>query len=334
MECMRQAAIERLRAQGHQDFGFYPTPLEAMDGLRRALGPAAPRLLIKRDDYTGFGLGGNKVRKLEYELAPEIVRGADLLITAGGTGSNHARVTAAAAARLGLECVLVLNGAPPEPPRGNAFLQRLFGARIESVGSRPERATRMQEIAADAARRGQRAIVVPLGASTPQGALGYVRAGLELGEQLRTLPPAAGKSWLFLSASSGGTLAGLLVGLQLAQLDAIQIVGVSPDDPGPEIAQTAITIGRAAGQLIGYQLELRAGQPIVLDDYVGAGYGIPTRDSQHAIELFAHTEGIVLDPVYSAKAAAGLIDWIEQRRIAPDDTVIFWHTGGHPALFT
>src|SRR5688572_2916678 len=142
-------AVDRLQSIAGQNFGFYPTPLEELGRLRASLGAGAPRLLIKRDDYTGFALGGNKVRKLEYELAPERVRDVDVLITAGGFGSNHARVTAAAAARLGKRCILVLNGTPPDPPRGNAFLQKLFGAEIVAVPDRAARNEKMVEIAAE-----------------------------------------------------------------------------------------------------------------------------------------------------------------------------------------
>ena len=331
---MKNAAIQRLLAHAHQNFGFYPTPIEELGRLRRALGSQAPRLLIKRDDYTGFALGGNKVRKLEYELAPERVRDVDLIITAGGVNSNHARVTAAAAARLGIECVLVLNGKPGDPPHGNQMLQRLFGARIEQVDSRTARTERMEQIAADAERAGKRVLAVPLGASTPHGALGYVRAGIELGEQFSTMQLDGGSVWIIVSASSAGTLAGLLLGLDLADLNSIHTIGVSPDDPGPQIAANARKIAFGAAQLMDYRLALSGDQPIVLDEYVGEGYGIPTPESQRAIELFAQMEGIVLDPVYSAKAAAAMIDWVVQRKFTPHDTVVFWHTGGHPALFT
>ena len=326
--------IERLLAIPRQNFGFYPTPLEELGRIRQQLGPNCPRLLIKRDDYTGFALGGNKVRKLEYELAPERVRDLDLVITAGGVNSNHARVTAAACARLGIECVLVLNGQPGDPPRGNAMLQRLFGARIVPVSSRVERTETMERLAAEATRAGKRVMVVPLGASTALGALGYARAALELRDQLASRPRRDGQLWLFVSASSAGTLAGLLLGLDLADLSHIRVVGVSPDDPGEQIAANARDIAQGAAQLIDYTLELPPDRPFVADQYVGEGYGIPTAESQEAIELFARNEGVVLDPVYSAKAAAGLIDWIRQGKLTADDNVIFWHTGGHPALFT
>ncbi len=336
-----KGSVDRLCAIPRQHFGFYPTPLEELANLRAALGEHAPRLLIKRDDYTGFALGGNKVRKLEYELAPERVRAVDVLITAGGFGSNHARVTAAAAARLGKRCILVLNGTPPDPPRGNALLQRLFGAEIVNVAERTQRATRMREIAAQLAQEGQRSLIVPLGASTPLGALGYARAALELEPQLALTTGregegprgTAGRVFLIVSASSAGTLGGLLLGLPLAQLDQVTPIGVSPDDPAAQIRNTAREIARGAAQLIDFELQLPDDYPIVADGYIGDGYGIPTPAAHEAIELFARNEGIVLDPVYSAKAAACLIDWVRRGEFRAADTVLFWHTGGHPALF-
>jgi 1-aminocyclopropane-1-carboxylate deaminase/D-cysteine desulfhydrase-like pyridoxal-dependent ACC family enzyme len=330
---MKARALQTLTAIARQQFGFYPTPLEELGRLRVELGARAPRLLVKRDDYTGFALGGNKVRKLEYELAPERVRDADVIVTSGGIGSNHARVTAAAAARLGVRCVLVLNGTPQTPPRGNALLQRLFGAEIIQVGSREERTTRVAEVAQQLREDGQNVVVVPLGASTPQGALGYVRAADELCEQLRTVQLDAGHLWIFVSASSAGTLAGLILGLQLADLEHVRLVGVSPDDSADQIRNTARTIAEGSAGIIGYSLTLPENSPIITDDYVGPGYGIPTKQSDEAITLFAQTEGIVLDPVYSAKTAAALIDWTRRGNFSPHDTVIFWHTGGWPAIF-
>jgi 1-aminocyclopropane-1-carboxylate deaminase/D-cysteine desulfhydrase-like pyridoxal-dependent ACC family enzyme len=330
---MKARALQTLTAIARQQFGFYPTPLEELGRLRVELGARAPRLLVKRDDYTGFALGGNKVRKLEYELAPERVRDADVIVTSGGIGSNHARVTAAAAARLGVRCVLVLNGTPQTPPRGNALLQRLFGAEIIQVGSREERTTRVAEVAQQLREDGQNVVVVPLGASTPQGALGYVRAADELCEQLRTVQLDAGHLWIFVSASSAGTLAGLILGLQLADLEHVRLVGVSPDDSADQIRNTARTIAEGSAGILGYSLTLPENSPIITDDYVGPGYGIPTKQSDEAITLFAQTEGIVLDPVYSAKTAAALIDWTRRGNFSPHDTVIFWHTGGWPAIF-
>jgi 1-aminocyclopropane-1-carboxylate deaminase/D-cysteine desulfhydrase-like pyridoxal-dependent ACC family enzyme len=326
--------IDRLQSIARQNFGFYPTPLEEMGRLRVLLGDRAPRLLIKRDDYTGFGLGGNKVRKLEYELAPERVRDVDVLITTGGFGSNHARVTAAAAARLGKQCILVLNGTPPKPARGNAFLQRFFGAEIVNVPDRAARNPKMAELASQLAAEGKRALVVPLGASTSQGALGYVRAAVELNEQIATTQLDNGKVVIIVSASSAGTLAGLLLGLSLTEMRHTQLIGVSADDPAEQVRQSALDIACGSAAMVGADFVPMDGEPTVTDAYVGGGYGVPTAASEEATELFAHNEGVALDPVYSAKAAACLIDWVRRGEFSPTDNVIFWHTGGWPSLLT
>ncbi|MBI4538492.1 MAG: D-cysteine desulfhydrase family protein [Gemmatimonadetes bacterium] len=336
-----QEAIERLRSVPRLALGFYPTPLEEAPRLRAALGPEAARLLIKRDDYTGFALGGNKVRKLEMLLAPERVRGVDTLITAGGVGSNHARVTAACAARLGMRCVLVLNGPPPEPPRGNALLHRWLGAEIVYVASRAERNPKMEEIADELRRAGGRPLIVPLGASTPLGSLGYALAALELERQLRALPepPAqheargGGSLWILVPSSSCGTLAGILLGSRLCALRDARIVGVSADEPADEILERARTLAEEARRLIGWQEPICDAVLEASDAFVGKGYAIPTPESDAAFHRFARSEGILLDPVYTAKAAAALLAWVKTGRFAPHDTVVFWHTGGQPALF-
>lgn len=315
--------------------GTYPTPLDEAPNLRRALGPRCPRILVKRDDLTGFGLGGNKVRKLEYELAPDRTEDVSCLVTTGGPQSNHARVTAAAAARLGLRCVLVINGTPPDPPTGNALLHRLSGAEVRVVTSREEREPAMAAVAGEIEASGGRALVVPLGASTPLGAIGYVRAALEFADQWRGVDPGpdSGRTWIFVAGSSGGTAAGLLLGLHRCSEAPVRLVAVSADVPADELLATATTIGQRAALLLGWDPALPADLLEASDAYVGVGYGIPTPASTAALRLFARTEGIILDPVYSAKAAAGMVDWIRRERITREDTVVFWHTGGFPALF-
>jgi 1-aminocyclopropane-1-carboxylate deaminase/D-cysteine desulfhydrase-like pyridoxal-dependent ACC family enzyme len=324
-------ALERLRAQARQQLGFYPTPLEELGRLRVALGERAPRLLVKRDDYTGFALGGNKVRKLEYELARARarLRCADhsgrlrlqpCTCDCGCSGSAASAVSWSSMARRRIR-------------RANALLQRLFGAEIVNVNSREERAPRMEELANDVARAGKRALVVPLGASTPLGSLGYVNAALELAEQLRTVQLGNGAISIVLSASSAGTLAGLLVGLKLADLGDVRLIGVSPDDPASDVRDTAVHIAHGAAELIGYNLFFDWGVPQVTDEFVGQGYGIPSRASVEATRMFAELEGIVLDPAYTSKAAACLIDFVRAGRFGAHETVIFWHTGGAPAVF-
>jgi L-cysteate sulfo-lyase len=304
------------------------TPVEPLARLRRALGPECPQLLIKRDDLLAFALGGNKVRKMQAIAAEARAAGATALITCGGVQSNHARVTAAAGAVLGLRVVLVLNGSTPATLSGNARLDALFGADVRYVASREERAPAMEAIADELRAGGDRPCVVPLGASTPTGALGFARAVGEIavaGVKADTIVHAT---------SSGGTQAGLIAGCALFGLRS-RVVGVSADDPASSLQQvvTALLEGMAerigaAHSTIGLDL------PVDVDDrFVGDGYGIPTPASTEALELVARTEGIVLDPVYTAKAMAGLLGRIRAGAFKKDETILFWHTGGVPGFF-
>jgi 1-aminocyclopropane-1-carboxylate deaminase/D-cysteine desulfhydrase-like pyridoxal-dependent ACC family enzyme len=329
---MDDAVLARLDSMPRQPFGFYPTPFERAPRLAHALSPQPPRLFLKRDDYTGFGLGGNKVRKLEYVLTPERMAHTDVIITSGGVQSNHARVTAACAAKLGKRCILVLNGARAAQPRGNALLQSMYGAEIVYVGSRDERAPRTELIAEELRVGGVRPLVVPIGASNGEGALGYVRAALELKAQLAEAG-TDGAVWVFISASSCGTLAGLLLGVTLAGMSHVQLVGMSADATAEEIVSESRRIAQEAGSLLGWKGALPEHAPLASAAFVGDGYGIPTPQSREAIEMFARLEGCVLDPVYSSKAAAGMIAWMRADRFDPQDTVVFWHTGGVPAVF-
>jgi D-cysteine desulfhydrase family pyridoxal phosphate-dependent enzyme len=320
----------RLDAIPRLHYGYYPTPLEELPRLRSALGPNAPRLFIKRDDYTGPGFGGNKVRKLEYVLAQAQADGAEIAITVGGEKSNHARVTAAICARLGLRCVLVLNAAAVghagwEP--ASLAVDKFYGAEIQRVTSRTERCSTMTALAEQFRAEGRCVIEIPLGASIPLGALGFVQAVAEAQKQLNAL--GVNLTHIFHSTSSGGTQAGLLAGCQLFGLDA-QVIGVSADDPADVIASDIATIIQGLGEML--EAPLR-GEATVLDQYIGPGYGVDSPESVAALELVARTEGLLLDPVYSAKAMAGLLDWIRQGKLTAADTVLFWHTGGQLALF-
>ncbi|HEX9710549.1 MAG TPA: pyridoxal-phosphate dependent enzyme [Candidatus Thermoplasmatota archaeon] len=331
-------AIRRLERLPRTPLAHLPTPLVPAPNLRADLGAGTPPLLLKLDSETGFALGGNKVRKLEHELAPPRLEGVTHLVTAGGVQSNHARVTAAAAARLGLRSILVLSGQPSEPPRGNALLHRLLGAEVVGVGDGAEREPAMQEAAARVEREGGRALVVPIGASTPLGALGYARAALELDDQLdgATAGGEEGPSVrIFVSTSSCGTLAGLLAGLALLGRQNVTLVGVSADVPRNELLEETLRIARGALDLLDappppFPLETLVD---ATDEEVGDGYGIPTPASREALERMARTEGVVLDPVYTAKAAAGMLRWVRDGRLASAEAVVFLHTGGHPALF-
>lgn len=310
-----------------------PTPLVRVQALERALaeelGRPVPELLIKLDAYTGFGLGGNKVRKLEYVLSKDRLAGVTHLVTAGGVQSNHARVTAAAAARFGLRCVLVVSGDEPADPRGNARLQRMFGARVITVASRAERSATMLQVSEDISASGGEPMVIALGASTPLGALGYVRAAREFAEQaaIRRL----NRTTVFVSSSSCGTLAGLTAGFALAEAPLVDLVGVSADTPRDEMLTETRELARGALQLLGWPGDV-ASQPLdATDAHIGPGYGLATREADRATDLFGRFAGVVLDPTYTSKAAAGMLEWIRTGRVDAEGTVVFWHTGGWPA---
>ncbi len=329
------ARLELLDQLPRERLAVEPTPLVRALALERelaaTLGRAIPRILIKLDSYTGFAMGGNKVRKLEYVLAPERLEGVTHLVTAGGVDSNHARVTAAAAARLGLGCVLILNGEPPVAPRGNALLQRLFGAEIRMVRTRAERTPLMEIVADDIAAAGGRALVIPVGASTPLGALGYVRAGKELHGQLAELDPPVDAATVVIAASSCGTLAGLYLAISMLGAGHVRLFGVSADVSRAEILQDTVTLASGAGLRLGWSGELAREQLDATDAFVGDGYGIPTTESERAREMFGRYAGVLLDPTYTAKAAAAFLHAIRTAQIPPGHTAVFWHTGGWPS---
>lgn len=311
-----------------------PTPLVSVPRLRGALGPETPELYMKLDEETGFGLGGNKVRKMEHELAPTRLHGVTHLVTTGGTQSNHCRVTAAAAARLGLGCVLVVNGAVKDPPTGNALLHRILGAKIRHVADRSRRAGAVEAEVQRIAESGGKALAIPLGASTSLGALGYVRAALELHEQM---PASRDRDvHVILSSSSGGTLAGLMAGFALLERDDVHLLAVSADTPRGELLETATELAGGALERLDRSPELLEGvlkRVDASDAQVGEGYGVPTEAGHEATDLLARSEGVLVDPVYTAKAAAGMILAIREGRFPAGDRIVFLHTGGHVALF-
>lgn len=304
-----------------------PTPVEPLPRLSAVLG-GGPRLLIKRDDAIAFGFGGNKVRKLALVAARAMADGADTLITAGGVQSNHARATAAAAAKLGMRAVLVANGEAPERLTANALLDGLLGAEVVYVASRQDRAPAILEIAERLRAEGRRPFAIPIGASTPLGALAFVLAVAELVDQI----PAP--DVIVHATSSGGTQAGLVAGCRLLGLST-RVIGVSADDAAQSLQSQVRAIVSGIADLLEMDPEkLSRGTAIEVDDrFVGDGYGIPTDGSREAIELAARTEAIFLDPTYTAKAMAGLITYVRQQKFVEGQTVLFWHTGGQVGLF-
>jgi D-cysteine desulfhydrase family pyridoxal phosphate-dependent enzyme len=326
-----ELAIERFNAIPRLNCGVYPTPIEEASRFRQALGRNAPRVFIKRDDYTGPGFGGNKVRKLEYVLAKAVADGAEVVITSGGVKSNHARVTAAMCARLGLRCVLVLNSAAVTHEGlkpASLAVDELFGAEVVRVAGREERATTVESVAEKLRGEGKKVAIIPIGASIPLGALGFVRAVQETKAQIEAMNTRI--DYIFHSSSSGGTQAGIVAGRQLFDWREAQVVGVSPDDPSASISEEVGKIIRGVGDMLGARL---SDDVTVLDEYVGAGYGVPSAQGDEAIELLARTEGLILDPVYTAKAMAALIDRVRKGELTENDNVMFWHTGGQLALF-
>jgi 1-aminocyclopropane-1-carboxylate deaminase/D-cysteine desulfhydrase-like pyridoxal-dependent ACC family enzyme len=321
------AAVRRANEFSTVALGELPSPVEEANRLRAALGTRA-RILVKRDDAIPFGFGGNKVRKLSVVAAQALADGADTLITIGGVQSNHARATAATAAKLGLRCHLIANGSPPEKLTANALLDSLLGAEVEYVAERAERVPAMRRAAERIRAAGGNPVEVPLGASTPIGAIGFVRAVAELLEQ------GVRPDVIVHATSSGGTQAGLVAGCALHGLST-RIIGVSADDPAADIERQVRSIIDGMKAPLGPVLaDIARDAPIEVDDtFVGGGYGVPTPASAEAQRLAARTEALFVDHTYTAKALAALVQYVRDGRIPGDATVLFWHTGGQVGLF-
>jgi L-cysteate sulfo-lyase len=294
-----------------------------MPRLSEALG--GPRLLIKRDDQTGLAFGGNKTRKLEFLLADAREQDAKTLITGGAMQSNHCRQTAAAAARFGFKCILVLTGAESERATGNLLLDRLFGAAIVYVADRADRDKVLQETFDRAANDGDKPYLIPYGGSNATGALGYAFAMKELIDQ------NVSADWIVFASSSGGTQAGLLVGQRTFGFNG-RILGISVDESEEWLKNEVSKLASATSEKIGEPIEFIPADVLVDADYSTPGYGVVTEREWEAIRMFAQYEGLLLDPVYTGRAAAGLIDLIRKGFFKSTDAVLFLHTGGQPAL--
>lgn len=306
-----------------------PTPLEPLARLSAKLG--GPQLWIKRDDQTGLAAGGNKTRKLELLIADALARGADVVLTVGAVQSNHCRQTAAAAARAGLECVLVLRGDAPPRARwtGNLLLDSLLGARLWWAGADDPLAA--LAAAADAERAaGRTPYVIPYGGSNPVGASAYVLAFEELWAQMQSRDQSFDR--VVFASSSGGTHAGLIVGAAACGYCG-QVLGISVDKTGGHLRETVAALLAPTAAHLGLDLDLGPGDVLVDDSHLGGGYAVLTDAEREAVRLVARSEGILLDPVYTGKAMAGLLALIRQGQIEAGETVLFWHTGGTPALY-
>ncbi len=306
------------------------TPVERLDRLRQKI-PGAPELWIKRDDLTGYLSGGNKLRKLEYVMAQALSAGATTVVTTGSITSNLTRTTALVARRLGLKCELVLSGADPRFARPNWRVAELLGVAVHSVVSRAHRARRLNEVARDLEKRGERVYRIPLGASNEVGSFGMVAAFEELG--IQQLEIGQQFDAIVFATSSGGTQAGLEVGKRLFNYHDLRLIGISADDPQETIRENVLKAVEPMLSTLRHS-DVPASRELVVDEnFIGAGYGVPSAESQEAATLFADTEGILLDPVYTSKAAAGLIAYCREGRFEETDKVLFWHTGGLLTLF-
>ncbi|WP_272991286.1 MULTISPECIES: 1-aminocyclopropane-1-carboxylate deaminase/D-cysteine desulfhydrase [Spongiibacter] len=328
-----QATQDRINRMPRVRLGQFPTPLMEAPRLSEALG--GPRILFKRDDLSNVGLGGNKARKLEYVIGRAVADGADTLVICGGFQSNLARIAAAMGSQLGLQVELILGGVPGEPrhPVGNLLLDHLYGANVRFVETLPrwEFGDTLANVEQELIAEGRKPFVVPLGASSPEGMASYVEASRELYQQLECSGVAA--NYLYVGVGSGGTLSGLALAHANLELPyALRGISVSRASEHYRNKLPA-DMGEAALQLGLSQVP--AGDSLDIDDrFIGGGYGETSDGSNEAIALVAKTEGVLLDPVYSGKCMHGLIQHIREGRIAADDTVVFLHTGGWPALFS
>ena len=315
-------------------FAHLPTPLERMDRLRTALGPNCPTLLVKRDDCTGLGTGGNKTRKLEFLMADALAQGAQAVVTFGAVQSNHARQTAAAAAKLGLLCDLILidmvdNDSNDYATNGNVLLDRLFGACIHTVRGDGAGA-KLAAVLDEHRTAGRKAYVVPIGGSNAVGSLGYVEAFAEISQQAMSLDVKVDA--ILHASSSCGTQGGLIAGA--AMMDSpIRIMGVNVyKKDAADIAATAHA--NAVETLILTTGDVRdvMNRVHVIDGYMGEAYGVPSAAMVEAVQITAQTEGLLLDPVYSGKAMAALIGHVRRGKFRPEQTIVFLHTGGAATL--
>lgn len=314
-------------------FAHLPTPIEELPRLSAFLN--GPRILVKRDDQTGLAFGGNKTRKLEFLVAEALEQGARTLISAGAIQSNHCRQTAAAAARFGLECTLVLTGDAPSHPSANFLLDQLFGAQIVTVSDRNDRDRILQETFDNAIAAGKKPYLVPYGGSSPTGALGYAFAMQELMSQKPcdgSEPSQGCPNWIVFGTSSGGTHAGLVLGQRLFGFKG-KVLGVSIDETEDWLKSHVSALASDASEKLGERINFTPEDVLATDAYCKAGYGVLTEAEREAVKLFAKYEGLLIDPVYTGRAAAGMIDLIRKGFFKKEDVVLFWHTGGQPALF-
>ena len=310
-----------------------PTPLESMENLSRLLG--GPNLFVKRDDCTGLATGGNKTRKLEWLMADALENNADVIVTQGAVQSNHVRQTAAAAAKLGLKCRILLERrvpgtAPSYEITGNVFLDRLYGAEVEFRPGGSDMNTEAEACCNDLRAKGARAYLIPGGGSNKIGALGYAACVQELLEQADSRGLTIHR--IVHATGSAGTQAGIVAGLAALGVD-IPVIGISVRQPKIKQEEAVFNLACETAEYLGIGGAVTRDKVVAIDDYVGPGYGQATPEMVEAIRLTALREGILLDPVYSGKGMAGLIGLARKGHFDKEENVIFLHTGGAVALF-
>lgn len=312
------------------DLGFFPTPLHRLDRLSQKYRPY--EIFIKRDDQTGLASGGNKTRKLEYLLADALLQGCDTVVTLGAQQSNHCRQTAAACARTGLDCHLIVRGAPPVLPDGNLLLSVLLGAEIHYAWGEITDAF-ADEVMEGLRVKGRKPYLIPYGGSNAVGVMGYVDAGKELKEQL--LETKLKVDYIFFASCSGGTQAGLMLGKEKYGLEAtLMPVSIQKPEAGfPSLEATALKLANDRRFNLGIGHHFSEKDAALIKGYDEAGYGVVTGHERQAIHELAKLEGILLDPVYTARAFYAMTDFLEKGEVPPGSRVLFWHTGGLPANF-
>jgi len=307
--------------------GLFPTAVHPLSRLSKVLG--GPQLFIKRDDQTGLAIGGNKTRKLEFLLAEALAQGAKTIITTGAPQSNHARQTAAAAAQLGLHCILFLQGPAPTEVQGNLLLDQLLGAEIRWAAKETMELA-LEDLITELRNQGHSPYLIPYGGSNALGALGYVTAMEELMIQAQQMNLPIDR--IVCASSSGGTQAGLFVGAKVTGYSG-QILGISVNETQDQLRHKIIQLATGTATSLNINEQFLANDICVDDRYLGAGYAKVGELEREAIQLAARTEGLLLDPVYTGRAFGGLVDLIRRGEIKPKETILFWHTGGIPALF-
>jgi L-cysteate sulfo-lyase len=313
--------------------GHLPTPLERLENLTRELN--GPEIWIKRDDCTGLSTGGNKTRKLEFLMAEALDQGADTVVTQGATQSNHARQTAAAAARLGLACHLLLEDRTGKTDfdyteNGNVLLDRLHGATLERCAANPDMNGEMEKVAARLRAEGRKVYTIPGGGSNPTGALGYVNAAIELVYQANAI--GLGIDHVVHATGSAGTQAGLVAGLAGIN-SGVPVLGIGVRAPQAKQEENVFALAARTAEKLGIPGAVRREHIAANCDYIGDGYGFPAAGTIEAIRTLARTDAILLDPVYSGKGMAGLIDLVKKGFFKKGETVVFLHTGGSAGLF-